>query len=313
MSTDRDVTRIVRSWLEEGRTALPDRVLDAVLDQLPTTSQRRAWWPARRFQQMNVLAKFAVAAAAVMALAVVGLTLLPRPGGVAAPSSPSIPSAAASPVLLPSTGELSAGTYYIPAGPITPARLTVTVPAGWSTDGGFIARGTAKGPGEDPVFYFRNRDVVVPWIVTHVYDDICRNRKLVSAGSTAAQLATVLKAQTGRAVSTPTNVTLGGFPATRMEMTVPANLDVTTCDDKIIRFWPDPGPDEGGGLCCTAPGSTDVVYVVDVPGKPFVVVATHQATSTAAEVAELDAIVASIVIERPAPSSSPRSAASPSQ
>ncbi len=48
MSTERDVTRIVRSWLEEGATALPDRVLDTVLDQLPATSQRRAWWPARR-------------------------------------------------------------------------------------------------------------------------------------------------------------------------------------------------------------------------------------------------------------------------
>ena len=42
MSTDRDTTRIVRSWLEEGATALPDRVLDAVLDQVPATSQRRA-------------------------------------------------------------------------------------------------------------------------------------------------------------------------------------------------------------------------------------------------------------------------------
>ena len=35
MSPDRDTTRIVRSWLEEGVTALPDRVLDAVLDQAP--------------------------------------------------------------------------------------------------------------------------------------------------------------------------------------------------------------------------------------------------------------------------------------
>ena len=53
MSTDRDVTRIVRSWLEDGATALPDRVLDNVLDQLPATPQRRAWWPARRFRDMN--------------------------------------------------------------------------------------------------------------------------------------------------------------------------------------------------------------------------------------------------------------------
>ena len=35
MSTDRETTRILRSWLEEGVTALPDRVLDAVLDQVP--------------------------------------------------------------------------------------------------------------------------------------------------------------------------------------------------------------------------------------------------------------------------------------
>jgi hypothetical protein len=41
MSTDRDVTSIVRSWLDEGVTALPDRVLDAVLDQVPATPQRR--------------------------------------------------------------------------------------------------------------------------------------------------------------------------------------------------------------------------------------------------------------------------------
>ena len=49
MSTERDVTRIVRSWLEEGVTTLPDRVLDTVLDQIPATRQRRAWWPARRW------------------------------------------------------------------------------------------------------------------------------------------------------------------------------------------------------------------------------------------------------------------------
>ena len=32
MSTDHDVTRIVRAWLEDGVTALPDRILDSVLD-----------------------------------------------------------------------------------------------------------------------------------------------------------------------------------------------------------------------------------------------------------------------------------------
>ena len=59
MSTDRDVTRIVRSWLEVGVTALPDRVLDNVLDQLPATPQRRAPWPAWRLTRMNMPARIA--------------------------------------------------------------------------------------------------------------------------------------------------------------------------------------------------------------------------------------------------------------
>ena len=54
MSSDRETARIVRSWLDEGVTQLPDRVLDAVLDQLPAIHQRRAtWWPMRRLTTMN--------------------------------------------------------------------------------------------------------------------------------------------------------------------------------------------------------------------------------------------------------------------
>ena len=41
MSTDRDTTRIVRSWLQTDEHESADRVLDAVLDQLDATPQRR--------------------------------------------------------------------------------------------------------------------------------------------------------------------------------------------------------------------------------------------------------------------------------
>lgn len=53
MSADRDVTRIVRSWLREERHEDAGRVLDMVLAELDTTPQRRSWWPARRFPIMN--------------------------------------------------------------------------------------------------------------------------------------------------------------------------------------------------------------------------------------------------------------------
>ena len=91
MSTDRDTTRLVRSWLEEGVTALPDRVLDAVLDQVPATPQRRSSWPVRRFNQMNRVFLTASAAAAVLVIALVGYNLLPKtpgPGGQTFAPSP---------------------------------------------------------------------------------------------------------------------------------------------------------------------------------------------------------------------------------
>ena len=96
MSTERDVNRIVRSWMEEGVTALPDRVLDAVLDQLPATPQRRAtWWRVQRYIEMNKpLAIGLVTAAAILVLALIGLNLGPvsgpPPGGE--PSTPPTPS-----------------------------------------------------------------------------------------------------------------------------------------------------------------------------------------------------------------------------
>ena len=91
MSTDRDTTRIVRSWLEDGATALPDRVLDGVLDQLPATHQRRPLRPRWALADVRLL-RFGTAAAALAVALVVVLNILPAlgPGQSPAPSpSPS--------------------------------------------------------------------------------------------------------------------------------------------------------------------------------------------------------------------------------
>ena len=96
MSTDRETTRVVRSWLEEGVTRLPDRVLDVVLDQVPTTPQRRRFWSAWRPNQMNLYAKLLAGAAAVLVVAFVGYQFLPGrgPGAGGATLAPSPTSAA---------------------------------------------------------------------------------------------------------------------------------------------------------------------------------------------------------------------------
>src|SRR6476659_5087702 len=92
MSTERDVTRIVRSWLRTDEHESADRILETVLAGLDTTPQRRALWPARRSPDMKTYAKLAIAAVAVVIVAVVGINLLPGGGpneGNGAASSPS--------------------------------------------------------------------------------------------------------------------------------------------------------------------------------------------------------------------------------
>ena len=77
MSTDRETTRIVRTWLRADENDSADRILGVVFDRLDTTPQRRATsWPARRLPDMNNTAKLALGAAAVVVVALIGFTML---------------------------------------------------------------------------------------------------------------------------------------------------------------------------------------------------------------------------------------------
>jgi Tol biopolymer transport system component len=80
MSTENDVARSLRSWLREDRHEDADRVLDAVIDQVPATPQRRALWLARRFPDLNSnTVRFGVAAAVLIVAVVFGINFLARP------------------------------------------------------------------------------------------------------------------------------------------------------------------------------------------------------------------------------------------
>ncbi len=121
MSADRDMTRIVRSWLRTDERESADRVLDNVFALLDATPQRQPWWPARRIADMNSIAKFAIAAAAVVVVAVVGINMLPAGnGGVGGPAVSPSPSPSPSPqpssspsaaVTFPPEGPLAIGTH----------------------------------------------------------------------------------------------------------------------------------------------------------------------------------------------------------
>jgi hypothetical protein len=154
MSAERDETRIVRSWLEDGVTVLPDRVLDAVLDQLPATHQRRAGWLARRTSHMSTTLRIALATAAVVLLAVLGIRFLgggTNIGGPGATPSPSpAPLAVGSfsshggQIELEATGEgsnVTGSMTYTDVGGADLGGFTVDLACTRTTDGGLILIG----------------------------------------------------------------------------------------------------------------------------------------------------------------------------
>jgi hypothetical protein len=313
MSTERDANRIVRSWLEEGVTALPDRVLDTVLDQLPATSQRRPWWPARRFHQMNNFAKFAVAAAAVAVVAVVGVRLLPGEGGVGSVPSPSAspetsPSPGTpSPVVSPSAstipaefpdGPLPAGSYtvapfsaagtgicYTPPRPgcIDTAaddaiRITVTVPDGWSGIDAAVWLEENQPPSGAALGFGRGA-----WLLS----DPCKPVDAdIPVGTTVSDFVDAVAQHPVLDTTTPTATTLGGYSGQSFDLQFPA--DLSTCPQ--YRPW-EPG------IYAQGPSHRWHLWVLDVDGVRVIVQSMDYAGTSEQRRTELQAMVDSIRID----------------
>jgi hypothetical protein len=225
VSTDRDVTRIVRSWLDEGVTQLPDRVLDLVLDQVPTTPQRRASWLARRHPVVNNSIRIALVAAAVLAIALIGYQLVsgPNVGGPGPSSSQSTaPSAIATPSATPvDFGRYGSGTALTPGSyvftHVEPLRVSFTVPSGWE-----------KGFKNWVVWSMEDtKATLAVMTVDNLYSDPCRPDSGLRdpvVGPTVDDLATALGSVPGLTFSPPADVTLAGFAGKYLKFIPPDTL-----------------------------------------------------------------------------------------
>lgn len=235
MQTDPDVTRIVRSWLLDEEHESADRVLALVLTEVDTTRQRRSWWPAWRIADMNTYAKLAIAAAAVVVVAVVGINLLPASGGVAGgpaatpsptptPSATPLPSPSPTPgadVWPPSTSE--AGTYDVTVNGIP---FSFTLPSNeWRT--------TPVGPGGIEKGSYPNDDYA--WIgfmgpENVVATDPCAG--LTAPVHTVADAASARTTIRGTHAAGPADVTVGGRPAKLVVLTIDHDIPCATTE-----FW----------------------------------------------------------------------------
>ena len=304
MTTPRDPDSLLAAYLADGIDVLPDRVADAVLVEAHRTRQRVVFGP-RRTPVMNSTFKVILAAAAVIAVIVAGISLLPRnDAAVGGPSSASpsagpltSPSASGPPAISEFPGvsdDVAPGTYVWSAGATTPADVTFTLPAGWTSRYG-IPNKDRGGPGEI---------AVGNWMIANVYTDPCQwQGSLLSpgVGPTVDDLATALAAQKDRNATEPTDVMLGGYPAKRVELSIPADLDPVSCDEGAIRTWVAPGEDtalvDNTQNLGMHPGQLNVTYIVDVNGERLVIDTWHMPGTSAADLAELDAILASMRIQ----------------
>ena len=75
MTAQLDIERVLDDFLAEGASDLSDHVLDAALDDVSTTRQRRAWRVPRRYSDMPTPLRL-MAAAAILAAALGGAFLL---------------------------------------------------------------------------------------------------------------------------------------------------------------------------------------------------------------------------------------------
>ena len=276
MATERDVTRIVQSWLRTDEHESADRVLDNVLALLDATPQRRSWWPARRFADMNITAKLATAAAAVVVAALVGVLFLPRGTGVVSPgATPTLPpSRSASPSQSPSPapsavadpfppdGALASGRYTMTRGDV---RLSVDVPtSGWSSSQGYFI-GTDTDPKPDYVsFLFWDPSP------KGVFVDSCAHKAGPQVGPSIADLASAVSTMPDvTLVSGPANVTVGGRAAKLVVVKVPLDAKCPAVAEGFDLWYGN--RDNGEDRYATALGVTLRVWIIDVDGTRLMI------------------------------------------
>jgi hypothetical protein len=262
MRSDRDTARAVRSWLEDGVTALPDRVLDDVLDRLPATRQRRAWWPRWVLPRLNRATGLGLASAAVLVAAILGVSYLAPGGGVGGLFGEPTPTSTVSPRPLPgSEGILAAGTYLVDD-PF-PVRMTFDLPRGWTPCGhGEVEVGLCAGPASGVAFL----------IVENVVVDPCDPSRATfdpPVGPSVEDLAAAISNLPRFESTEPTEIVMGRFNGLQLEVTAPVAV---TCD---LGTWSTAERVNGVGA-----GEVNLLRIFDIDGVRVMIAGAHHPGQT---------------------------------
>jgi len=257
MNERSDVGPVLRTWFEDGPSAMPDRVIDIVADRIGRQRQRRAWRLLWRPGPMNRTLTYAAALAVVALVAIVGWQLLPGDGGVGTVNptplpSPSVASSSGSPAPRPTRGWwLGSGTALcgLPigcAGELAPGThssrsikpsFTFAIPGGWvnSADWHDLDDYFALAP-DTPA----NRAAAAGDEAFAQFIVIAPHRAVVGAdcesahdevGLTAAEIVTVLSTRDGLETNEPETVTISGLTGRQIDASLELGWTGTCPDD----------------------------------------------------------------------------------
>lgn len=249
MTNARDPEALLAAYLAEGMEVLPDRVADAVLDEAHRTRQRIVIGPWRT-PLMNSAFKVAMGAAAVVAVTVAGVNLLPRESGPGGP-----PQASPTPVITESPSPSPDATPRVDRMKVggTAQELTLEFPEGWSNED-YAANPGAGVPGE--TFF-----VSVP---ANTFADPCKPAEPGPPIEPARDAITAAISQIpGVTASQPSQVEVAGYDATYVELAGPETLPCTQ-----YYLW----LDSPGNFWWMFNGNEILrVYILDVDGAPVAI------------------------------------------
>ena len=131
---------------------------------------------------------------------------------------------------------------------------------------------------------------------TEIFADACdgENGEVMEVGPTVDDFVTALLEQPGAEASRPVEATLGGYPATRIDLAIPDGYDLTVCSfgEIGLQIWYSAPADKYFVLLRDNPTS---VYVVDVDGQRHVLIAGPVGpTTTQRDARALQAVLDSI-------------------
>ena len=308
-TSDRDVSRAIRSWLHEDRHEDASRLAGAVLDQVEATPRRRADRPAWRTPTMNRIVTFGLGAAAVVVVGILlGAQLLGEPTNLGGPSDPTA-TPEPTPVMTPEPSQSAATIGLEPGSQWDLAALSpqigqafVTVPGpGWDGDGdGGLIYSLAE---DDTGILEVDGDL---WI----YGDPCAWSSTTpdAPATTVDEIIDALASQATRDASTPEEITIGEFTGQRITLHVPDDIafDPDTeagfpdCDETYFATLHAADIDEPPPhRYHQGPGQIDEFWVVDVAGVPVVLDLIYWPDTPQDVVDDLHAMAESLAFELP--------------